>query len=77
MMRTEVKNFIVLMIVIRVNLVDQSSFDLRSPLNGCRDYEIIISRKFNVVDTQNRIRCIVMEATVTEIKWRLNSRIWR
>ena len=56
------------MILIRANIADQSLFDLRSPLNGYRDYEIFVSRKFDVVDVQSRIGCVAMEVIVVEIK---------
>ena len=60
--------------MIRVNLAGQSSFDLRSPLNGCRDYEIVFAREFDVVDACSRTRRAVVEMIVVEIKHRLNSR---
>ena len=76
-MRTEVKNFIVLIIVIRVNLADQRPFDLRSPINVCRECGIVFARKFNVVYVHGRIRCVVKEEIVTKIKWRLRCWNWR
>ena len=67
-MRTDIKNFIALIIVARVKLTDQRLFDLRSPLNVCRHCEIILARKFNVVDAQSLISCVVMETTMDQIK---------
>ena len=73
-MKTEVKNFIALMIVIRVNFAGQRTFDLRSPLNGYRDFEIVFARKFDVIDMKIRLMFVAMEMIVVEIKWRLSSR---
>ena len=73
-MRTEVKNFVVLMIVVLANLVDQRQFDPRSPLNGHRVCGIIFARKFDVTDAQSRVGRIVMKVIVVESKWRLSSR---
>ena len=57
-----------------MNLLDQRPFDLRYPLNGHRDCEIVFSRKFDVVDAQSGIKCVAMDMTVAEIKCRLSSR---
>ena len=64
------------MILIRVNLVEQMPFDLRSHLNSHSDCDSIFAIKFDVVDVQIRIRCIVMEMTMAEIEWRLIYRTW-
>ena len=57
-----------MMIVVCFNLTDQRSFHLMSTLNGCRGCEIVLARKFDVIDVQSRIRCVVMELIVVEIK---------
>ena len=59
--------------MIRANLADQRPFDLRSLFNGCRYCEIVLARKFDVVDAQNRTMCVVIEMAMVEIKWRLSS----
>ena len=55
------------MIVIRVNLADQRPFDLRSPLNGCRDCEVVFTIKFDVAGTQSGIRSAVVDMNVAKI----------
>ena len=37
------------MIVIRTNIADQRSFELRSPLNDYRDFEIVFARHCDIL----------------------------
>ena len=53
------------MIVIRVNIAYQRSFDLRYHRNGCMNCEIVLAIKCDVVYVKSRIRCDVMGWTST------------